>query len=78
MFILSNFIYILIKIYQWVFRPLLGNRCRFHPSCSEYLKDAVMVHGPFIGSYLGIKRVCRCAPWSLGGYDPVPQKKIKL
>jgi len=75
---LNNIIYFLVKLYQFTVRPLLGNRCRFHPSCSDYLKEAVKLHGSSHGSYLGVKRICRCAPWSLGGYDPVPQKKIKL
>ena len=65
----------MIYIYQLTIRPFLGSRCRFHPSCSDYLKEAVKQHGSSYGTYLGIKRLCRCAPWSLGGYDPVPDKK---
>jgi putative membrane protein insertion efficiency factor len=64
----------LIKVYQWVFRPILGNRCRFSPSCSEYMAEAVIENGVIKGGFMGIKRLLRCGPWSLGGYDPVPKK----
>jgi putative membrane protein insertion efficiency factor len=69
----------LIYAYQWLFRPLLGNHCRFSPSCSEYTQEAIEVHGVLKGLYLGGRRIVRCAPWSLGGYDPVPKKnKAKM
>lgn len=64
----------MIKGYQWVFRPLLGNRCRFYPSCSEYTFDAIQIHGLASGSWLGAKRIIRCHPWCQGGVDPVPGK----
>ena len=64
----------MIHGYQWLLRPLLGNHCRFSPSCSEYMQDAIEEHGVVKGLYWGIKRLMRCAPWSLGGYDPVPKK----
>lgn len=64
----------MIRGYQYLFRPWLGSHCRFSPSCSEYMAEAIQKHGVLKGLYLGIKRLFRCAPWSLGGYDPVPQK----
>ncbi len=69
---------LIIRVYQWTLSPVLGLCCRFTPSCSEYMVQAVQKHGFFRGVQLGIKRVIRCSPRSLGGYDPVPkQKKIK-
>lgn len=65
----------LIKIYQLAVSPLLGNVCRFYPSCSHYSHEAIAQHGFIKGSYFAIKRLLRCGPWSKGGYDPVPQVK---
>ena len=62
-----------IRLYQRVLSPLLGARCRFHPSCSEYTADAILRHGVFRGLYLGIRRLLRCHPWNAGGVDYVPE-----
>lgn len=62
----------LIRIYQWTLSPLLGRRCRFHPSCSEYAATSIVRHGVVRGCWLGLRRIGRCHPWSPGGYDPVP------
>ncbi len=64
---------VLIKAYRYFISPLLGQRCRFHPSCSAYTKDAICEHGALKGSWLGFKRICRCHPYHQGGYDPVPR-----
>jgi len=64
----------IIRIYQLVVSPLLGPRCRFHPSCSCYAHTAIERHGVLRGSWLGAKRLFRCHPFSEGGYDPVPDK----
>jgi uncharacterized protein len=61
-----------LKAYQWLISPLLPPSCRFHPSCSEYAEQALGAHGVWRGSWLAAKRVCRCGPWSSGGFDPVP------
>ena len=61
-----------IKLYQLFISPFIGNRCRFHPSCSTYTLEALTEHGAIKGSILSIKRISRCHPWSDGGYDPVP------
>lgn len=62
----------LIRVYQWTLSPLLGRRCRFHPSCSEYAATSIVRYGAVRGSWLGLRRIGRCHPWSPGGYDPVP------
>lgn len=62
----------LLRFYQYAISPLLGRRCRFFPTCSEYAVVAVQKHGAMKGGWLGLKRVCRCHPWHPGGYDPVP------
>lgn len=63
---------LLIRAYQLAISPLLGNRCRFHPSCSEYSVDALRRYGVSRGLWLAMRRVGRCHPWHPGGYDPVP------
>jgi putative membrane protein insertion efficiency factor len=64
----------LIRAYQLVLSPLLGPACRYLPSCSEYASEAIATHGPVAGSWLGVKRICRCHPWGGHGYDPVPPR----
>lgn len=63
---------VLLKVYRTVVSPLYGNVCKFHPTCSAYALGAVETHGAVKGSVLAIRRLGRCHPWSLGGYDPVP------
>ncbi len=62
----------LIRGYQIAISPMLGNRCRFFPSCSEYAIEALEKHGMLKGGWLGVRRIGRCHPWHAGGYDPVP------
>ena len=62
----------MIRAYQLAISPMLGNRCRFHPSCSQYAVEALGRHGLFKGVWLATRRVGRCHPWHPGGYDPVP------
>lgn len=61
----------LIKGYQFLLSPLLGERCRFYPSCSQYAVDALQARGLMVGIWLATKRICRCHPGCEGGYDPV-------
>lgn len=70
--ILSYPFIFLIRIYQWVISPILGPKCRFTPTCSQYGIEALKKHGLFKGLFLTIKRVIRCNPWGGHGYDPVP------
>ncbi|MBL6985541.1 MAG: membrane protein insertion efficiency factor YidD [Methylobacter sp.] len=64
----------IIRFYKYFISPLLGNRCRFYPSCSSYSLEALQLHGAIIGSYLTLKRLLRCHPFHEGGIDPVPEK----
>lgn len=72
-------IYVLIRFYQWVISPVIhtiggpGSGCRFTPTCSHYFLEAVMKFGAFRGSFLGVKRICRCHPRGGFGDDPVPE-----
>ena len=61
-----------IWLYQLAVSPFLGQSCRFHPTCSAYLADAVEKHGVFRGGWLGCRRLARCHPFHPGGLDPVP------
>ncbi|MDG4549323.1 MAG: membrane protein insertion efficiency factor YidD [Candidatus Contendobacter sp.] len=71
------FLIALIRGYQWFISPLLGNHCRFYPSCSQYAREAIERHGPARGVWLAIRRVARCHPWHPGGVDPVPEPSPK-
>ena len=68
-------ILLVIRFYQKFISPLLGQNCRFTPSCSQYMVEAITEHGHVKGAYLGSKRICKCHPWNDGGYDPVPKKQ---
>jgi uncharacterized protein len=68
----SRLLLVLIKAYRYCISPLLGQNCRFFPSCSDYAAQAIEKHGPAYGSWLTLKRIARCHPWHPGGYDPVP------
>ena len=62
----------LIRAYQLLVAPVLGPRCRHLPSCSEYTAEAIRLHGPVRGGWMGLCRIVRCNPWGSSGYDPVP------
>jgi putative membrane protein insertion efficiency factor len=62
----------LIRAYQLALSPFLGSSCRFHPSCSEYARQAVERYGAVRGLWLAGKRLARCHPWRAGGLDPLP------
>jgi putative membrane protein insertion efficiency factor len=61
----------LLKGYKLWISPWLPSACRFRPTCSEYMRDAIAAHGPLKGVWLGLKRLSRCHPFHEGGYDPV-------
>ena len=62
----------LVRAYRWLVSPVMPPACRFHPSCSSYAEEALARHGALRGGWLAARRVCRCGPWTAGGYDPVP------
>lgn len=64
-----------IQLYRLCISPFLMPRCRFHPSCSEYARDAFLSHTIAKALYLTSRRLLRCHPFNRGGYDPVPQLK---
>ncbi len=64
-----------LRAYRLLVSPLLGPRCRFYPSCSDYAEEAVRLHGPWRGGLMALRRVGRCHPWHPGGVDPVPGRE---
>ena len=60
----------LIRVYQYTLSPLLGNVCRFEPSCSRYMVESLKKYGLVRGLARGLRRLSRCHPWNPGGYDP--------
>lgn len=62
----------LIRIYQLLLSPLMGQHCRFYPTCSHYALECVHKHGAIKGGYYSLLRISRCHPWHAGGHDPVP------
>ncbi|MGE8047133.1 membrane protein insertion efficiency factor YidD [Pseudomonas monteilii] len=72
---LTNSILIaLVRGYQLCISPIIGSRCRFHPSCSQYSIEALRTHGALRGMWLTVRRLLRCHPLHPGGFDPVPSK----
>lgn len=71
---MTSLLLLLLRAYQVAVSPLLGQNCRFYPSCSNYAIDAVRTHGAARGSLLAARRLCKCHPWHPGGLDPVPPK----
>ncbi|MFQ3574882.1 MAG: membrane protein insertion efficiency factor YidD [Cytophagales bacterium] len=68
---------VLVKIYQLTISPFFPNACRFHPTCSSYMIEALKTHGFIKGSWLGLKRISKCHPWGESGFDPVPECEQK-
>jgi putative membrane protein insertion efficiency factor len=64
---------LLVRVYQRLVSPLLPPACRFYPSCSAYAVTALQRHGAVKGSWLTVRRLCRCHPFHPGGVDPVPE-----
>ena len=64
-----------VRVYQYAISPVLGPRCRYQPTCSDYASEALGTHGAIAGGWLALKRFGRCHPWGGHGYDPVPRAK---
>lgn len=70
---LKKFLLFIIKVYRVYFSPLKRyTHCRYIPTCSQYAVEAIEKYGPFKGTFLALKRILRCNPFSKGGSDPVP------
>ena len=74
--ILGTILVMLILFYKYFVSPVLGQRCRYLPTCSEYAIHSIKIHGFFKGSYLSLKRIISCHPFGHSGYDPVVKKKV--
>ncbi|MFR5875912.1 MAG: membrane protein insertion efficiency factor YidD [Eubacterium sp.] len=74
--LLKKLMIFLIRTYQLTLSPRFSHgACRYTPTCSQYTIEAIQIHGPVKGAWLGFKRILRCNPFFKGGYDPVPPKK---
>jgi hypothetical protein len=73
---MRKLVHLMLRGYQLLISPLLGNHCRFYPSCSQYAIEAVDRHGVLRGSGLALRRLSRCHPWHPGGFDPVPDRAV--
>lgn len=71
---LSKILTGIVQFYKKFISPLTPATCRYEPSCSTYMIEAIRIHGPFRGTWMGLKRIARCNPWGGCGYDPVPGK----
>ena len=71
---MKTLLVLLVRGYQIVLSPWIGQSCRFTPTCSTYAIDALKEHGALRGSWMAIRRIGRCHPWHEGGHDPVPPK----
>lgn len=69
---LTSIMITLVVLYQKLVSPWLPRRCRFEPSCSEYALESLRRHGSLKGAWFGLRRLSRCHPFHVGGYDPVP------
>ena len=76
MFTPKHLLSALVRCYRYFVSPLLPQACRFQPSCSAYAEQAFQDHGALRGGCLTVRRLCRCGPWHVGGFDPVPEVNL--
>lgn len=74
---MAKILIVLVRAYKLLLSPFVGGHCRFHPTCSSYMIEAIERYGALRGTWLGLKRLSHCHPWHAGGNDPVPELKIK-
>lgn len=74
---MKKILIVLVRFYQAAISPFFPASCRYQPTCSHYMIEAIQVWGPIKGLWLGIKRISKCHPWGGSGFDPVPKKKKK-
>lgn len=67
---ISRVLIFFVMCYRVTLGPFMGGQCRFQPTCSQYMMDAIHKHGPWRGGWCGVRRICRCHPWGGSGYDP--------
>ncbi|HCK22104.1 MAG TPA: membrane protein insertion efficiency factor YidD [Bacteroidetes bacterium] len=70
--LLSRILILLVRFYQYSISPLFPGGCRYTPTCSQYMVEAIRKYGPLKGTWLGLKRLSTCHPWGGHGHDPVP------
>ena len=73
---MKKLLILLVRFYQHFISPIFPPSCRYTPTCSVYMIEALQTHGVFKGLYLGIKRILSCNPWGGHGHDPVPPKEL--
>jgi hypothetical protein len=75
---IGRLLIVLLRAYQLLLRPTLAPACRFAPSCSAFAREAIERHGARRGAVLAARRLLRCHPWNPGGYDPVPEPRLRF
>lgn len=75
--IVKRLVISVVRLYQLIISPHLGAHCRYTPSCSQYMIDAVEEWGVIKGMWLGMRRISRCHPWGGSGFDPVPRRSLR-
>jgi putative membrane protein insertion efficiency factor len=73
--IFSTLLFTIVKFYQWCISPVLPSACRYYPTCSHYMLEAIKTHGVVYGCWLGSKRFLKCNPFGSSGVDPVPESR---
>lgn len=70
----KSILILMIRAYQFLLSPILGENCRHVPTCSQYSVQAIKEWGSLKGLWISLKRIFRCNPWGTKGYDPIPNK----